>query len=198
MFETYTASVRSYAMSKMTNDNMEFKTMLVDMLCSGAAAQKNFGYNTGDLADCQLTSEQLSWGSQAKAMENYQVKGEFYQGTRLVLESRIQMQVAFSGIAKGMYAIYTYTNHYGIQKTQRVEFEDMIAVGNGIYGISLDQLVVADARQVVTVIVYTADGHVYGGAVDSIESYCQRSSIFMPLALDLMRFSDSAYAYFHD
>ena len=197
VFETYTASVRSYAMDKMDRDDMVFKTMLVDMLRYGAAAQKNFGYNTGDLADNQLTAEQLSWGSQTKAMENYQVKGEFYQGTRLVLESRIQMQIGFSGLKSGMYAVYTYTNHHGNEISQRVEFEDMIAVGDGIYGVSMDTLVVADARQLITVIVYTADGQVYGGAVDSIESYCKRSSVFTPLSLDLMRFSDSAYAYFH-
>lgn len=194
---TYTESVRDYAMDKMTYDNMEFKTMLVDMLHYGAASQQKFNYKTDDLADALLTPEQLSWGGTMKELKNGQIKGDFYQGTRLVLENRIQMQVAFSGVTKGMYATYTYTDHAGVQQTETVKFEDMICIGVDTYGISLDKLVVADARQLVTVIVYTADGQVHGGAIDSIESYCKRSSVFMPLSLVLMQFSDSAYAYFH-
>lgn len=170
--------------------------MMVDMLNYGAAAQKQFSYKTGDLANKNLTAAQKAYGTAAvPPTANTLVKGTNYAGTRLVLESHIQMQVAFKSLHTGMYAIYTYTDHNGVTKSYIVHGYDFINVG-GMYGVELNALVYADARSPVTVKVYTGNGALVAEATDSIESYVNRSGN-TELFAALMRFADSAKAYLH-
>ena len=70
-----------------------------------------------------------------------------------------------------------------------MEGKDFITAGDK-KGIELSQLVYADARGQVTVMVYNADGTLHGMAIDSIESCAYRSSGDVFAAL--MQFSDSA------
>ncbi len=192
-----TDSVRAYVARVFDSQTAEGKTMMVDMLNYGAAAQTKFNYNTEDLANSQLTEAQKACGTATlTATQNIQTKGPNYVGTRLVLESRIQMQVAFSGMDRTMYAVYSYTDHNGTQKNVTVKGEDFIEA-SGMYGIELSELVYADARTLVTVRVYNADGTLYSGAKDSIQSYVNRSGETDTLFTALMKFTDSAKAYLH-
>lgn len=189
-------SARSYVERNIESQNVKTKTMMADMLAYGAAAQLEFNYNTGDLANSRLTAAQKAYGSAAVApMSNNRVTGENYKGTRLILESRIQMQVAFGGLDRTMYAIYSYTDHNGIRKTVRVNGADFVYTNN-MYCVELNQLVCADARCMVTVQVYKADGTLFAGVKDSIESYACRFGATGIYAA-LMKFTDSAYNYFH-
>ena len=190
-----TDSVRAYVARAFASQTAKGKTMMVDMLNYGAAAQQKFNYNTGDLANNQLTAAQKACGtSTAAATSNKLVQGTNYKGTRLVLESRIQMQVAFTGMNRSMYAVYSYTDHNG--KTQKVTVNgaDFIEVG-GLYGIELSQLVYADARQLVTIQIYNSKGKLLSTVKDSMESYVNRSGATDPLFAALMKFTDSAKAY---
>ena len=63
-------------------------------------------------------------------------------------------------------------------------------IGGKPAGVELSQLVYADARTMVEVTVYNADGTVHGTATDSIESCCVRSG--GDLFVALMKFADSA------
>lgn len=195
--ELKTDSVRDYVERVFNSQSDAGKTMMVDMLNYGAAAQQCFNYNTDDLANNKLTDWQKAWGSKSMgATQNKQVASENYMGTRLVLKSRIQMQVAFYGMNRSMYAVYYYTDHCGNVRSVMVDGKDFIMAGT-LYGIELSQLVYADARQLVTVKVYNADGTLYAGAKDSIESYVDRSGTTDPLFDALMRFADSAKVYLH-
>ena len=128
-------------------------------------------------------------------MSNNQVKGDNYSGSRFILTSRIQVQLAFKNLTADMYAIYTYTNAKGEAKTVRVEGSDFVVIGGKPAGVELSQLVYADARTMVEVTVYNADGTVYGTATDSIESCCVRSG--GDLFVALMKFADSAKAHLY-
>lgn len=173
------------------------KTVLADMLLYGTQAQLYFGYNTDALAHEALTDDQLAYSSaEQAAVESVQVKGDHYYGSRLILESRIQLQVAFEGLTSDMYAIFTYTDCNGVEQQVRVNGNQFIDAGN-ITCIELDRLVYADARATVTVTVYNADGTVYDTAADSIASYCQRITQCKDLCDSLMRFADSAKAYLY-
>ena len=188
--EPKTDSVRDYVARAFGSQPDTGKTMMVDMLGYGAAAQLQFGYNTTDLANNCLTEAQKAYATQGKpAMANYQYKGPHYLGTRFVLESRIQVQVAFDGLQRDMYAVYNYTDSNGKTKSVRVEGKDFITAGDK-KGIELSQLVYADARGQVTVMVYNADGTLHGMAIDSIESCAYRSSGDVFAAL--MQFADAA------
>ena len=64
-------SVRDYVARAYKSQNALGKTMVVDMLNYGAAAQVYFKYNTEDLANNQLTDEQKASGTaEAPTMEN--------------------------------------------------------------------------------------------------------------------------------
>ena len=192
-----TDSVRSYVSRAFANQSATGKTMMVDMLNYGAAAQNYFNYNTGDLANSQLSEAQKACGtSNAPTVQNNRVIGPKYSGTRLVLESRIQMQMAFADMNRTMYAVYTYTDHNGKKQSVTVNGSDFVQNGN-MYGIELSKLVYADARQVVSVKVYNADGTLHGSAKDGIESYVKRSGATEPLFDALIKFTDSAKAYLH-
>ena len=120
--------------------------------------------------------------------------GANYFGTRLVLQSSIQMQVAFTGLDETMYAVYSYTNYSGKTQSVTVKGEDFIQV-NGMYGVELNKLVYADARQTVTVQIFSADGTLLSIVNDSIESYVNRSGADTPLYDALIKFADSAKVY---
>ena len=190
-----TDSVRAYVMRSIDGQTAKGRTMLVDMLGYGAAAQQYFGYNTADLANNQLTDAQKAWGTAtAAATTDNRNEGANYFGTRLVLQSSIQMQVAFTGLDETMYAVYSYTNYSGKTQSVTVKGEDFIQV-NGMYGVELNKLVYADARQTVTVQIFSADGTLLSIVNDSIESYVNRSGADTPLYDSLIKFADSAKAY---
>jgi len=192
-----TDSVRDYVMRNVDKQSDVLKTLMVNMLNYGAAAQLEFNYAAGDLANNQLTNAQKAWGSTGvKELGSYLVKGTNYMGTRLVLESRIQLQVAFKGMTRSMYAVYTFTDNNGKLQTVRVEGADFVDVG--ILGVEMSALVYADARNVVNITVYNANGTVYGTATDSIEGYAKRN-VTDPddVVMALMKFADSAKAYLY-
>ncbi len=190
-------SVRDYVMRNVDGYDAVGKALMVDMLNYGAAAQTNFAYGTEDLASNQLTDTQKSWGTAELAeLTDSRVSGTNYLGTRLVLESRIQLQAAFKGLTADQYAIYTYTNAKGEAQEVRVEGADFVDAG-GVKGIELSALIYADARAIVDLTVYNADGSVYGAASDSIEGYAVRNSTGDDVYSALMKFADSAKAYLY-
>ena len=68
----------------------------------------------------------------------------------------------------------------------------VLVVSGKLAGVELSKLVYADARCLVSVTVYNADGTVYGTATDSIESCAFRGND--DLFVNLMKFADSARA----
>ena len=190
-------SVRAYVARAFATQTGKGKTMLVDMLNYGAAAQNYFNYNTGDLANNQLTDAQKACGTKtAAATANKLVQGANYKGTRLVLVSRIQMQIAFTGVDRTMYAQYTYTDHNGKIQSVFVTGEEFVKAGD-LYAVELNKLVYSDARQLVTIQLYDSEGKLLSTVQDSIESYVNRSDATTPLFECLMKFADSAKAYLH-
>ena len=190
-------SVRAYVERAYASQKATGKTMMVDMLNYGAAAQVHFGYGTDDLANNKLTDAQKATGTAtAPEMSNDQVKGTNYNGTRFILESRIQVQLAFKNMTSDMYAVYTYTNAAGKEQTVRVEGTDFVIIGGKPAGVELSALVYADARALVNVTLYKADGTVYGTATDSIESCSLRSGGDVFVAL--MKFADSARKHLYN
>ncbi len=191
--EEYTDSVRAYVERNYEGSNDETKTLMVDMLNYGAAAQEYFGYKTEDLANAGLTEEQQAMASEEVECADGRVTGENYMGSRLVLESRISLQLAFKNVDESCYAVYTYTDHYGEEKSVTVDGADFI----GGYGVELGELVLADAKQLVTCTVYNESDEAVASVTDSVESYIARATEENILHGAIMKFAASAYAYFH-
>ncbi len=185
-------SIRAYAERNYATQSDEYKTLLVDMLNYGAEAQKQFGYDTEHLANAFLTEDQQAMATQTVEVENKQVGGENFFMSRLVLESRIQLQFGFHNIDTDCYAVYTYTKHTGVEVE---ETAPVVAVGGSIYGVFVEDLDAADGRALVTVTVYNADGEEVASAADSVESYVARNGGTINEAI--MKYCDAANAALH-
>ena len=201
----YTSSVRDYAGRALAASSTTelVATMMVDMLNYGSSAQVEFGYNTADLANNALTEAQQALATAKVACTNDQIKGTNAAGANLSLEDRIEMNVYFSGMKNKtpseMYAVISFTDYLGNAKETRVEGSEFIKRNNTTYGVVVDDIVLADARQMVSVTVYDADGSEFGDASDSVSSYVARAEANdadgSGLYSNILKFATSAYNY---
>lgn len=193
----WTDSVRSYAMRILEKQDAKTKTMLVDMLNYGAAAQTYFTYNTDDLANNLLSKTQKAYATKSANCSNKRVSGTNYAGSTLTLKSNIELTMYFNNLSTSMYAIVTFTNHYGVEQQIRVEGSEFVQYSGSTYGVVVDDVVVADGDQLVTVSVYNSRGTRVAYASDSVNSYAVRMAGSSALFEEVMKFTTSAYAYFH-
>ena len=193
---TFIDSVRAHAMRNLALDTITDleKTMVVDMLNYGAAAQEYFSYNTSDLANAQLSEEQKALATESTSYEDTRTGSGAYVASNLMLKSNIQLMFAFRDVTTDMQAVITFTDHHGTEKNITVEGTDFTKNGS-FYVVTVEDMVVADSRQDITCTVYDADGNIVGEATDSVESYTARKGD--TLFAYLMKFSDSAHAFFH-
>lgn len=195
--------MRAYAlrMLEKATTNDELKTTLVDMLNYGAAAQLQFGYKTDELANAGI-DKYASYASEMPVITNEREMDEnLCAGSSLILKDNIKMNVAFRGITEGMTATVSYTKHdEAEERTYNYTYEDFEENNEIFRVLTIDTLVIADAKQLITVTVYNPDGSVYTTVKDSMNSYLARqintestSKIFEMTA----KFTSSAYNTLH-
>lgn len=181
--------------SEDTTEHQLVRTMLVDMLNYGSAAQAYFDYGTDKLANVNANQDYAT--TDLTACSDGREAGTNFAGSRLELTNSINLQVAFNGLQSDMYAVVAFTNHRGKVISTTVSPDST----NSYF--SIDDIVVADGRQPVTVTVYDSNGNVYGTVKDGVASYVARTmeqtgtSALYDLCEKIMMFSDSAYAYLH-
>ena len=195
---TKTDSVRDQSMRALAKDGVTDgeKTMIVDMLNYGAAAQEYFSYGADDLANSQLSDEQQGYASTPVACTDTRTGSGAFKASTVVLKSNIQMMFAFTGIDTSHYAVVTFSNHRDTAKEITVSGSEFGANGTFLT-VTVDALVVADGRQDVTCVVYDADGNEVASVTDSLASYTARNNGADALFTKMMQYSDSAYSYFH-
>ncbi|MBQ9968786.1 MAG: hypothetical protein IJO88_08720, partial [Oscillospiraceae bacterium] len=171
--EVYTSSVRDYAMKALAaaTSTAKVKTMVVDMLNYGAAAQTYFGYNEKDLANKLLTAAQKGLATDDVACTDKRVKGENYYGSNLSLEDSIILNLYFQNCKAGMTAKVTYKDYKGRSVSAEAE---LVKHSGSTYMVAVDEIVLADAFSPVTVTVMNGE-KVHGTATDSVESYGARA-----------------------
>ena len=205
VFETYTDSIRSYAMRMLERADViadeKLRTLYVDMLNYGAEAQKYWHYNKNDLANAQLTSQQKGYATANVTTHNNQTAGAGYLGAALTLENQILLDFVFQGMDyQNFTAVVSYTDHYGNEKTASIPGSAFKVYQTGAsYYVSVDTLVVADWQQVVTCTVKNGET-VVASVSDSIESYIHRQlekETLTDIVGAIAKFGQSANAYFH-
>jgi len=96
---TVVDSIKSFLVGKIDAETSipELKTMAVDMLKYGAAAQVRLGYNTDNLVTADLTEEQLSYATKeiSEAVNNAASSGTgAVVNTNITVTSRVQLNLS--------------------------------------------------------------------------------------------------------
>ena len=197
--EPYTMSYRKYAETMLGRSSTaaSMKTLLVDMLNYGAAAQNKFTYNTGDLANNTIDAyQELSLGDVEHELKF--VKAKNYLGVTASLESQILLNMFFKITdVTGMYATVEYTDYLGNEVSYRVESAQFVARTGG-YGVSV-ATVPADVSTAITITLYYADGTQFDTMTESVGSYLTRASSVLsgdPTFAKVGIFGQAAYNHF--
>ena len=193
--EVWEDSVELYALRQLKKANQPvIKTMYVEMLNYGAAAQVYFKYDVENLANAELTEEEKAYGLETVKLENNRVADENYEGSQLNLVNSIQLRMQFKNIDSSMYAISSFTNHLGKKVETRIDGSEFIHEGRMVV---VKTIVAADYKQDVTVTVYSAEGEAVATAVDSVASYIARMSSGNAIYDAVAKFTAAAHAYLH-
>ena len=205
--DPYTNSIRDYAGRALASSSADAytKTLIVDMLNYGAAAQVNFKYNTGDLANALLTDAQKALGTNGtRAYSDKSQKIMNNVGSTFNLASRLELNMYFNKmtVTDDVYALVKLTHHNGTQQiTVRIDGSEFNNAQNNYTIVPIAEIVAADGRQLVTCEVYEGNTMVAKG-VDSLESYVARAmksnATTNKWLEEVLDFSDSAYNFLHN
>ena len=211
----YQYSVRTYAENMLRKDQpMELKTLLVDMLNYGAAAQKYFNYLTDDLANKNLTEEELSWGTQempemtddevlTKSEDENSIK---LHGNAVSLENSVKLNIHFElgkHNLEDVNIVYTYLNEGGDERRIVVDATEATAIPEGYYRYTFDNAGYAGMRTMVKISFEDKEtGEQIGDSVVcSVESYVAQKyaestdETLQEVLVMILKYGDSANAY---
>jgi hypothetical protein len=181
-----------------SNNNAKGKTLFVDMLNYGAAAQIRFSYAVTDLANKYLTEAQQDYATPEQKGQNNQKLGDGCLGVALALESRIEMTIVFNQakVTKDMRAELTYTNFLGETEKIDIDGENFVAYGTSGWQFVL-ALPLVDGAELVTCTIYDGDEVVTMGQ-DSVEGYLSRQYTTHEIMPATWKFVQSAKAFFQN
>ena len=189
-------------------DYAELRTLLVDLLHYGAAAQTFTGYE-GELVNSRLTETQLAWGTatdptlENKTVTNYATvenPSAAWASVGLVLEDAVTMRFKFTTtrIDGLTVKITSDTNPEGwVIDASNFRYEE----ATGRYYVDFGGLHAGQMRECVYVTVYDGDTAISNTLRYAVESYAYRyaESTAYPTLAELvkamMRYGDAAYAF---
>ena len=171
----FATTIADYVISQLrTTDKEALKTVYVDVLNYGAAAQVAFKYDAENPANAALTEAEKAYATKSVEMEAFAVSGTGYNKTTLSLGSRIELKIQFKDAdmprANVAYAIATWNNYKGVAKSQTINESAFIKVGN-YYQVVVSEIGLADCLENVTVTLYDANGTPLSAVTDSVGNY---------------------------
>ena len=217
---TISYSLRQYAENQIRKATVaeEFKTMMVDFLNYGAAAQTHFGYNTSDLANSGLTEDELALASperdyvDSKSATVDSTKAVNITNFNLVFVDKITILAAtdmdaatYEANKDNWVAQVSYTNFDGIDVTEEIALNDesLFNLNGTRYVLNFAGLKSREMDKVVTIKICDKEGNVVSNTVTySVESYAYSKgtgeTTLAKLVRNLIKFGDSNIAYFSE
>ena len=210
----YTDSARAYGMRAVeklypqasSSEKTALQlTMFVDFLNYGAAAQTQFEYNTDDLANNQLTEDHQAYATAEAVAENLRTG---HGSSQVSVKDSIELSFLLdqSVVSSDMYVVISYTHFDGTTESitvQGTDFDTYTSKGVTKWKVLTPNIKTPDGNQLITCVVYTADGTEVTRAQDSINSYMARvlaaasaAQSLKNLATAAVKFCASAYNYF--
>ena len=152
--DPFTTSIKDYALADLKTATGAYKTLLVDLLNYGAAAQVYGGSDGTELVNASLTPEQRAYATEDYACTNYNGTvaridnpSAKWKSANCVLGNSIQPKLKFSDV-NGIDGVYVRAVKDGVEY-QIETFEDL---GDNRYAFVFDQVY---AHQLATPIEFT-------------------------------------------
>ena len=173
--ETVVSSIKTFLLEKYNESDAiaEMKTMAIDMLKYGAAAQVNFNYDVENLVTDSLTAEQLANGTQEAPVANdyYSVTGSGANvNTSIAVRSKVELTLSCisAGQADPASVKCVITDSDG-KVLAELATTNMSGV---MYSAKYDNVGAKQMRNIITATFYNAAGDAISKTVKwSVESY---------------------------
>ena len=207
-------SIADYAYSQMNKTAGvpdKLKVLCAELLRYGAKAQIYKNYRVNDLADSKMTDthkaylsdmDAVVFGNTNKTLDDLSNASIKWVGKSLSLDSKVCLKFIFS---KGSYAgdiadltlHVSYTDTYGATKEVVLTGAELYNANLGYYAFTLDTMLAAELRSVVSVQVYSGNTPVSCTLQYSADTYGNnKTGTLLDVCKALFAYSDSAKSYF--
>ena len=202
---SYSIAAYCYVMLGNTTD-AKLRTLLVDLLHYGAATQAYTGYKTDELADKDLTAEQLAWGTQTNPVLTKITDAHFadvpnpevsWKSVGLSLNEAITLRLTFAADDTANVVIIIKDEN----DVTLGEIEAFTASG-GRFTARFDGLNAGQMKEKLFITAYRNNQPISNTLLYSVESYAyskknDADANLAALVKALMKYGNSAYAYVH-
>ena len=206
-------SVADYALSQLNKVGgaVKLKTLCADLLRYGTKAQIFKSYRLDALVDDAMTEahkaylsdmEAVTFGNTNVVLEDLPNAPITWVGKSLSLESKVALKFVFNpanyiGELSALTLRISYVDAYGNTKTATIADPALYNAQIGYYVFTVDSLLAAELRAVVSVQIYAGDTPVSATLQYSPDTYGNgKSGTLLDLCKALFAYSDSAKAYF--
>jgi len=206
-------SISDYAYSQMNKDGVPdtLKTLCANLLRYGSKAQIFKNYRTDALADTNMTATQkaylsdmeaVTFGNTNKVLNDLENAPISWTGKALDLESKVALKFVFNpanyqGDPSTLTLKVSYTDIDGSPKSLSIKDPELYNPDMGLYVFTLDALLAAELRSVVSVQIFAGDIPVSCTLQYSADTYGNnKTGNLLELCKALFAYSDSAKAYF--
>lgn len=222
-YTTVQYSILKYATNLLgkSSTNKEFKTVLVDMLNYGSAAQKYFNYNEKNLVNSGLTEAQknlASWNggdislTTVKAYDRLENETAKFNSVSLVFEDAVTVKYImdlskYTEDKSKLSFVIRYTNSIGQYCEEVVAFEDFVENGN-YHTVSFSGVPIKDMSIALSATIYRDYGSINETAVSGTTTYSVESYAYSKanstdgdlayLVKAMVAFGRSTYSYLVD
>ncbi len=206
-------SVKDYAYSRLEKtSSATYRTLLVDMLNYGSAAQTHFKKNAGNPVNADLTETQAAWGTQEELVTRDNESTETLAGAtaeingkNLVFDSsvflRYRMAFAEGQDMSKVKIVFTYPNLKGEVQKQTVK-ASRFGTSGSYYTADCTNIIPSAMRQIVSATIYDGNTPISSTLNYSIETYVHNRLIgssqetFKVLITEMLRYGISAEKHF--
>ncbi|MBR6825950.1 MAG: hypothetical protein IKM59_05310 [Oscillospiraceae bacterium] len=209
--DSYSIADYAYSQLNKTNSATSLKTLCADLLRYGKEAQLFKNYRTDSLVDAAMTDvhkaylsdvESVTFGNTNETLTDLENPMIPWVGKALDLDSKVCLKFVFSmstysGELSNLTLRVSYKDSTGAEKTLTLTNAALYNPDRGYYAFTLDTLLAAELRSVVSVQIYAGDTPVSCTLRYSADTYGNnKTGKLLELCKALFAYSDSAKAYF--
>jgi len=209
--DVYSIATYAYAQLNKTDIVESLKILCADLLRYGSKAQIFKAYRTDSLADRAMTEEHRAYlsdvetvifGNTNRVLNDLPNAPIAWAGKSLNLESKVALKFVFhmgsyTGALSELSLRISYTDAYGNEKTATLSGPEAYGQGTGAYVFSVDSLLAAELRAVISAQIYAGDKPVSCTLQYSADTYGNnKTGTLLDLCKALFAYADSAKVYF--